>query len=78
MYNELSTPVLDRLENPFDQERKNREENKKTLKFQGIFCPKTMNPLSSKQCQKCEHKIEYNRKHPIGKTLTTFICSWEQ
>ena len=78
MYNEILTPVLEQTDNHFEQEKKKREEEKKSLTFHGILCPKTMNALSSKLCQKCEHKIEYRRKHPVGKTLTTFICDWKE
>ncbi|HUU78954.1 MAG TPA: hypothetical protein VMX55_11450 [candidate division Zixibacteria bacterium] len=46
------------------------------LEFKPIQCPKSCQPLSSKECQICSHKKEYRRSHQSGSNLITIICDW--
>ncbi len=44
------------------------------LKFREILCPKSCQPLSTKQCTTCPHKVEQHRAHKSGFTMSTTIC----
>ncbi|NHJ87365.1 MAG: hypothetical protein FK734_18010 [Asgard group archaeon] len=48
------------------------------LKFNDILCPMTCKSLSSNQCKTCQHKKELVRKHQLGLTLLTMICTWSE
>lgn len=48
------------------------------LKFREIHCPKTRYPITTSECVKCVHKKEYLRKHDLGLTLSTIICTWSE
>ncbi|NHJ40662.1 MAG: hypothetical protein FK731_11565 [Asgard group archaeon] len=48
------------------------------LKFNEIICPRTKHCITYSKCSKCIHKKEYLRKHDLGLTLTTIICTWDE
>ena len=71
MFKELLTS-----EKKLDSSSKNsiKNQEKVNLKFKEILCPKTCQPLSSKQCKICSFKKEFHRAHESGLSLVTMIC----
>lgn len=60
------------------QEVSHRESQvkKRALSFQEILCPRTGEALSSANCSVCPYKEEFQRAHPLGFKMSTFICAW--
>ncbi|MHA1211613.1 MAG: hypothetical protein ACTSSH_04040 [Candidatus Heimdallarchaeota archaeon] len=74
MYKDILTVKRDKqIESSFE---KTSIKNKKPLIFREILCPKTAKPLITGACSKCEYKKRYQRRHSLGLTLDTVICSY--
>lgn len=50
--------------------------NSSQLKFREILCPKSCQPLSSKQCTTCPHRAEHHRAHRSGFSMVTMVCKF--
>lgn len=66
------------IESEMKKSSKNIVDERKATVFQEILCPKLQSPLKSHQCMKCAHKKIYHRRHPLGLTLATFVCTYEE
>ncbi|NHJ49404.1 MAG: hypothetical protein FK733_16560 [Asgard group archaeon] len=76
MYKKLLTKPTEKLIEKDEIQFKATQSLNVHLKFQEILCPKTEKSLVSSECSKCMHKKEYQRKHDLGLTLSTTICTW--
>ena len=66
----------EKLENSHDKLEKTSSKMKPNeLRFHAILCPKSTNPISTSECSKCSHKVEYHRSHKLGITLNSMFMS---
>jgi len=76
MFKELMTyeTEQDKLENRNEM----LEKTSSRPKFHAILCPKSANPISTSECSKCAHKVEYRRSHKLGISLSSMICTFKE
>ena len=76
MYKKLLTKPTEKIIEQDEFQSKSKQPLNVHLKFSEILCPMSEKPLISSDCKKCIHKKEYHRKHDLGLTLSTTICTW--
>lgn len=75
MFKEMLSPKIETEKYPVKEIGSNVNGiDNSQLKFREILCPKSFQPLSSKQCITCPHMIEQHRAHKSGFSMATMIC----
>ena len=77
----FNKPLAQKTNLSIEKELIKTESTNKTelnLHFREILCPITNKPLEAENCEQCKHKEVFNRKHPLGFTLKTIICTFNE
>jgi hypothetical protein len=78
MFKDLLTKPSSNTIKTNDDQAKTKSQIDIHLKYREILCPKTKYPLITNNCLNCKYKKEYLRKHDLGLSLSTIICTWSK